>query len=272
MNNLDEILQVDTPENVAFGYDVAGIGSRFLAALVDSTILTVGQVAFIALIVILALVNGSEIEDASSLPVWVSALLGMVYFLFYWGYYIFFEIQWNGQSPGKRLAKLRVIRADGLPLTLGESIIRNLVRVVDFLPVAYGVGVITMFIQPQARRLGDLAAGTVVIHDRKAATLGEMTHPQAPAVYLGYHLAEYALPPTFPVERLDSSSVQVAENFLLRRRNLSNSGALAVQIVRSLYQRLGLEYPGMTTAQAEEALTAIVKAYRERQQGPENTF
>ncbi|MEK7327557.1 MAG: RDD family protein, partial [Chloroflexota bacterium] len=97
---------------------------------------------------------------------WLVAIFGLISFAFFWGYYILFEMLWNGQSPGKRWVGLRVIRTDGTPITLTESIIRNLVRLVDFLPAYYGVGVVTMFINEQSRRLGDLAAGTLVVHDR----------------------------------------------------------------------------------------------------------
>ncbi len=102
---------------------------------------------------------------------WIVAILGLISFILLWGYYIFFEILWNGQSPGKRWVGLRVIRIDGTPITLSESIIRNLVRIIDFLPTAYGVGVVTMFINTNSRRVGDLAAGTIVVHDREAKGL-----------------------------------------------------------------------------------------------------
>jgi uncharacterized RDD family membrane protein YckC len=265
MNNFDDILQVNTPENVAFGYEVAGIGSRFLAALVDTTLLVVIQIGFILLGVLFMVGSGFHMTD--NIPIWFSALVGMVSFLFFWGYYIYFEVQWNGQSPGKRWARLRVIRTDGLPITMGEAVIRNLVRVVDFLPVAYGVGVVTMFIQPQARRLGDLAAGTLVIHDRQTATLHEMTQAAQARRPLANEFAEGAqeplLPSIFPVEQLRPQDIQLAENFLQRRQELSNRGSLAVQIVQRLYRQMGMEYSEMSTAQAEDTLVSLVKAYRQ---------
>src|SRR5215510_11634669 len=96
-------------------------------------------------------------------------------FVLFWGYYIFFEMLWNGQTPGKRWVGLRVIRTDGTPITLSESFIRNLTRLVDFLPAAYGIGIISMFLDKQSRRLGDLAAGTLVVHDRAPISIQSLS-------------------------------------------------------------------------------------------------
>jgi len=161
----DETLDIQTPENIAFDYQIAGIGSRFLATLLDTVLVGLLQlVVILVLVLILKAYDGSIF--AGQLSAWVIAIFGLVTAIFYWGYYVYFEMLWNGQSPGKRWVGLRVIRSDGTPITLSESLIRNLARLVDFLPVAYGIGIITMFIDKQSRRLGDLAAGTLVVQDR----------------------------------------------------------------------------------------------------------
>src|SRR5262249_33255826 len=134
--------------------------------------------------------------DTTTGLAWLLAVFGLVAFAFLWGYYIFFEMAWNGQSPGKRWVGLRVMRLDGTPLTLSESIIRNLVRLVDFLPAYYGVGVVAMFISSQSRRLGDLAAGTVVVHDRAAVTLASLAASAQVTPAAGPVVA------SLPVERL----------------------------------------------------------------------
>jgi uncharacterized RDD family membrane protein YckC len=133
----DDLLRIETPENVAFGYPVAGIGSRFIAALIDSILIVLLQLAvFVLTLLILRSVFDLDLETISGggAAGWIIAGLGLLSFLFLWGYYIFFELLWNGQSPGKRWAGLRVIRSDGRPVTLSESVIRNLVRLIDFLP------------------------------------------------------------------------------------------------------------------------------------------
>ena len=144
----EETLDIQTPENVAFGYQVAGIGSRYLATLADTAIIVLVEVVvFVVFLVIIAALE----ESAGQLASWVYALLGILIALFNWGYYVFFEMLWNGQTPGKRWAGLRVIRRDGTPITISESLIRNLARLVDFLPFAYGVGIIAMFLDKQSR-------------------------------------------------------------------------------------------------------------------------
>lgn len=168
---LSEKYTIDTPENVTFGYEVAGIGSRFIGALLDTLILSVALfILNIVLIAALAAIETGEVNvlaDSSEEPGWVAGLVFALYallnFAIFWGYYIFFELLWNGQTPGKRVAKTRVVRADGNPVGVMEVLVRNLVRIVDFLPTGYGFGLITMFCNRHARRLGDFAAGTMVI-------------------------------------------------------------------------------------------------------------
>src|SRR5690606_14075457 len=114
---------------------------------------------------------------------WVGGLLIALYallnFLIFWGYYVLFEYLWNGQTPGKRLVKIRVARTDGNPAGFVEVVIRNLVRVVDFLPTGYGLGLLVMFFSPQARRLGDFAAGTLVVKERSDVDLRALSPPSA---------------------------------------------------------------------------------------------
>jgi len=239
MNTPDETLSIDTPENVIFGYRVAGIGSRFLAALVDTTLIILLQlVANIGVFLVARFVfNFSFSGDETGLA-WLLAIFGLIAFGFLWGYYIFFEMVWNGQSPGKRWVGLRVMRLDGTPVTLTESIIRNLVRLVDFLPAYYGVGVVAMFISSQSRRLGDLAAGTVVVHDRAAVTLESLA---AVPAGLTPGLSPTAGAGQWPVERLTSRDVELAEDFMRRRETLANRSALARRIAASLLARMGAD-------------------------------
>ena len=174
----DEFLNIDTPENVVFGYEVVGIGSRFLAALIDTLIIGFLLIATNAILILVFVGGFNNLSSASSI---VIALISLISFAFFWGYYIFFEMTWNGSSPGKRQVGIRVIRADGTPITLAESVIRNLVRLIDFLPGAYGLGLVTMFIDGKARRLGDLAANTLVVREQTAVSLESLSQITAPS-------------------------------------------------------------------------------------------
>lgn len=263
MSMEEESLDIQTPENVTFGYQVAGIGSRFLATLIDTLIVILLQVVVIvSFILILNALNlplfGSEISA------WVYAVLGMIAFIFYWGYYIFFEIFWNGQSPGKRRVGIRVIRTDGTPITLSESLIRNLTRAVDFLPAAYGIGIITMFIDKQSRRLGDLAAGTIVVHDRAPISIQSLSVKRS--VNLGMQGLTKVSLDGFPIERLTNDDLSLIEDFLIRRDQLTHRESLAIQILNTLHQRLGLPLPTISRLEAEDTLVAIMQGIHKRQE------
>jgi len=162
-------LNIETPEQVDLRFPIAGIGSRFLALLTDSFI---QGVALFVMIFVFALIfssakklpGGTAPSDAGAK--WVIAGIFLFYFLLYWGYFSLFEAFWNGQTPGKRLLKIRVIKDSGRQITLFEALARNLIRVVDALPSFYLIGVITMLCNREQKRLGDLVAGTIVVHER----------------------------------------------------------------------------------------------------------
>lgn len=255
----DEFLNIDTPENVIFGYEIVGIGSRFLAALIDTTIIVIVQgIVFFA---IGLLTRGLDDQNASVLL----AILGFVSFLLFWGYYIFYELTWNGRTPGKQVAGIRVIKSDGTPITLSEAIIRNLVRLVDFLPVGYGFGVVAMFIDGQSRRLGDMVAGTLVIRVQEDVTLDTLQKASAPPPMLRAPGAAESEAQSWPLHLLSDDDVRLAEEFLERRDTLSNSHELAYQITRRLMKKMALpSSQGVFMSDAVYLLTTIVRQYRKQ--------
>ena len=176
---MDEQVTISTPEQVAFQYEMAGIGSRFLASLLDHLIL--GTVLSLVYCGVLAVASAGAVtftEQAEATVYIAIAILVLIVFLIFWGYFVLFETIWNGQTPGKRAGRLRVIRRSGQPISAGEAMIRNLVRLVDLLPGFYGIGLITMFADKQTRRLGDFAAGTIVIREGEQTRLQDVRVPQ----------------------------------------------------------------------------------------------
>ena len=172
-------LVVSTPERVAFQYEVAGIGSRFLAQFVDITIIVVIQ-----LVITAAAAALGGIFNAVQLALLVEVILTFVLLS---GYFLISEAVWNGQTVGKRYVRLRVVGDNGEPVSVAQSAIRNLVRIVDFLPVLYAVGIVAMFSNRQSKRLGDFAAGTLVVRDRERISLYDLasastTAPPPPPV------------------------------------------------------------------------------------------
>jgi uncharacterized RDD family membrane protein YckC len=162
-------LNIETPEQVDLRFPIAGIGSRFLALLADTVVQGVTLfVLFFGFVLILSAfpkIPGSIGPNAMAAK-WFVAAMVLFYFLLYWGYFSLFEAFWNGQTPGKRLLKIRVIKDSGRQITLFEALARNLLRVIDALPSFYLVGVISMLCNREQKRLGDLVAGTIVVHER----------------------------------------------------------------------------------------------------------
>jgi uncharacterized membrane protein SpoIIM required for sporulation/uncharacterized RDD family membrane protein YckC len=152
-------LEVETPEHVILDYEIAGLGSRAFATLLDSLLLMGGLLGGVLLWTWL---GGALGLDAS----WARALLWVLIFVSTWGYFTFFEGFRNGQTPGKRRAGIRVVSEMGHAVTFSAAATRNLLRVADFLPSFYLLGGAFVAIHPRARRLGDLVAGTVVVRDR----------------------------------------------------------------------------------------------------------
>jgi uncharacterized RDD family membrane protein YckC len=145
-----------TPEHVPIRLMPAGLGARFLAVLVDAVLIL--AVSMLVTVVVNALTLGTGM-----------ALAVTAGFVIQWGYHIFFEVRRQGRTPGKRMCGLRVVDARGLPVTFQQSFVRNAVRMLDFAPFLYGVGALACLLDPYQRRLGDIAADTLVIQEQSAA-------------------------------------------------------------------------------------------------------
>lgn len=186
----DDQLQIDTPEQIALELPLAGIGSRFLGLTIDTLIqfvLYILGVFLFAFAVTLVPAVGIGRYLRWIPQSWAPAVAILFVFCIYWGYFAFFEIIWKGQTPGKRVAKIRVIKESGRSINAYEAIARNLLRAIDALPGMYGVGIVCMMLNSQNRRLGDYVAGTVVVHDKRTeevkpewntVTEPTTTHPQ----------------------------------------------------------------------------------------------
>jgi uncharacterized RDD family membrane protein YckC len=186
-----------------------------------------------------------KFESASAK--WAIAILILIPFLLHWGYFTLFEGLWNGQTPGKRVAKIRVIQQSGRAITIFESLARNLVRAIDFLPAFYVVGSISIFVTHRNQRLGDLVAGTLVVHEEQThdhASVGNtrlftQIAPQAPAVPRVTNI------PTDALGRLNAADLQAVEIFLERRLDMTLEvrQSLATRLVASTAARMNLPAP-----------------------------
>jgi uncharacterized RDD family membrane protein YckC len=216
----EETLIIETPERVPLHFALASIGNRFLACAVDHTL----QVAAIILLyigfyIVADFVSlGATLKDA---PKWVIALLIIFVFLIISGYFVFFEWLWNGQTPGKRWLKLRVIREDGRPITFWEAAVRNLLRTFDMMPAPfYSIGLISVFISAKDQRAGDLIAGTVVVREREAEAPSFDQVFAAPVSDVAYRRSFRPTPFTADLSSLTEPEIEVVETFLRRRWDL----------------------------------------------------
>lgn len=151
--SFNQKLELKTPEGINFQLPLAGFFSRFLALVIDQIAIAAG----ITLITSIAGIAGAVSQDVA-----ISFII-LMQFLISTGYGILLEWIWNGQTIGKKLLRLQVIDQMGMKLTFSQVVIRNLLRIVDMLPMLYGIGSISAFISPLNRRLGDIAANTIVI-------------------------------------------------------------------------------------------------------------
>lgn len=224
-----EKLSIDTPEQIDLEFSLATIGSRFLALALDTLLQVVIAAALLAVIALVRLATGPF--GSASAP-WLLAILIIGWFTVYYGYYAIFESVWNGQTPGKRVVGLRVIHASGRPISTYEAILRNVVRIVDQLPGIYAIGIVSVFVTERSQRLGDLAAGTVVVHER-------LSEAEAPVMELSVSSGNV---PRHGAARLTQDEIHVIEMFLRRRRELDGAARVhaAQRIADRMRQKLGI--------------------------------
>jgi uncharacterized RDD family membrane protein YckC len=244
----DSELVVATPERVSFDYKVAGLATRGIAQLLDLLILFGVLIG----LYFAALAAGAAGADTVA---YLLAVLGS--FVIVFGYFWACEAFWSGQTVGKRVFRLRAVGDRGEPMTFVQAGIRNVVRIVDFLPYGYGVGLVALFVNGRGKRLGDLAAGTIVVKDSEHMQLWQLPGgmpapppsppPGAPGVSGGGPPAPpaYTPAPASPAElelrRLDPEMRRFVASYARRRFELSPD--LRAQLAGQLMGRLGRAAP-----------------------------
>ena len=267
MNPGSDQLSIETPELVAIEMPLAGIGSRFIALLVDMLIWAAG----LSVLFLFFWFIDPAVQAFSRLSYqWVVAIVLLTLFLLNWGYFTLFEAFWNGHTPGKKIARIRVIQRSGCPIGLFESMARNLIRFVDQFPGFYVVGMIAMFVTRQHQRLGDLAAGTLVVRDREPEP-----PPRDDSAKRTFTAQIFSAPEPSPephsfislpaagVARLSSADLEVLEGFFSRRLDMSleTRRALAERIASAIQAKSGLERP--SGASVETFLEATARDLRD---------
>ena len=239
---VQETLRIATPEGVSLELPLAGLGSRFVALLLDTFLQCL---AFGVLIVALIL------ADAGGFA--AGALVALAVFALLFAYPVAFELGAAGRTPGKRWSNLRVVCDDGSPVTFRSSALRNVLRLVDILPGLYFVGAITIFATGKNQRLGDLAAGTLVVREPRVAAAEER-----PAVAI--ETVEPGELPAWDVSGLRDAELAALRRFLERRSALDP--VPRDLLARDLAERLRPSVGGVGGELAPERFLELIAALR----------
>jgi uncharacterized RDD family membrane protein YckC len=229
-------IEITTPEGFSLQLVLAGLGSRSAAAIVDTLIIVIFSVlAYIPL-------------WNSDAPLPARIVLQVMPLILFFGYHIAFETLGRKQSPGKRLMRLRIVRTDGSPMSGTGSLIRNLMRIVDFLPFAYLVGIATVFSSASNQRVGDIVAGVVVVMEPKAGG----AHATAPLP------ATVALPEGWDVSAVTDEEIAMMTQFMARRDSLDTGsrGTIGLRLASRIEAKVSRPPQHMTS---EETIETVLR-------------
>jgi uncharacterized RDD family membrane protein YckC len=243
-------LEIETPDHVVLRFQLAGAGNRGFAAMVDFL------VAFIFIFAIdFSFQNLAEIDP--SLGDWAGWVI-FVELLIAWLYFVLLEWLWNGQTLGKRIFGLRVISEDGEPARFVAVIVRNLVRVVDFLPLFYGLGLVTLIASPRSQRLGDYAGGTFVVRAPRPRRNWSALRTLSASPSANLAASEQATTPTLRV--LPGEAQRLVREFVLREQKLTPAARVA--LAKQLAMRLRPLLPEFQVADDVELIHTVARSLR----------
>jgi len=250
-------MRIETPEQIEVDLELAGLGSRFVAQLIDWfwKLFATAILALLCVVVLGVLGAGRLVERPSAL---LLAVVVAVVYVLWLGYGIYFELRWNGQTPGKRAAGIRVIQVGGAPLDFRAACVRNLLAVADFLPVFHILGAVLILLTERRQRLGDMAAGTVVTRER-ADPLGADPAEDLTA----YATAEYAFTPAH-LALLTPADRSLIREFLRRHKGMEHRSwqRLACKLAATFGEKTG--YPlGTETTDGEAARAFLASLLRD---------
>jgi uncharacterized RDD family membrane protein YckC len=243
-------LEIETPDHVVLRFQLAGAGNRGFAAVADFLIVSVAVFA-----IEYSFQKLTEIDP--SLSDW-SGWLVLFQLLIAWLYFVLLEWLWNGQTIGKRFFGLRVISEDGEPARFVAVVVRNLVRVVDFLPVLYGIGLVTLIVSSRSQRLGDYAGGTFVVRAPRPRRDWSALRTQSALPRSSVPQGEPATAPTLRV--LPGEAQRLVREFVLRERKLTPAARTA--LAKQLAERLRSLLPEFQIADDVELIRTVARSLR----------
>ncbi|MFA1819221.1 RDD family protein [Virgibacillus oceani] len=254
-----EQIDINTPEFVSLQFSLAGLGSRAAAMIIDQVIVTLANIALVLMLVFSTSNNIWVMMDSG----WLIATFIIAIFVINWGYFFAAEYFFNGKTVGKHMVGIRVIQENGHSITWISALIRNLLRIIDMLPTSYFLGIILVFFHSKHKRLGDMAAGTVVVLEdsrkrkKKSAMDKEMEHRglNKDSIYidnLAYNTLgskEYNLLRTYSSKLIELRDVQRSQ--------------LTIEMAEILLPKIGLETKGKSVYELENVLLVLYLKMKE---------
>jgi uncharacterized RDD family membrane protein YckC len=253
----DERVDIKTPEFVSIQFQIAGLGSRSAAFIIDQLLLMI--VNILSIIVLLFVMDGmssfSFFMMENTLPI---AITVIVLFIVNWGYFFAFEFFSGGRTLGKKLVGIRVIQENGHSITLLSSFIRNFIRMIDSLPTAYFLGIIMIFFHSKHKRLGDIVAGTIVVHERKPKRNKKQTRLEEEIYNRGLSKDDLTID-EWTLKSLGIKEWKLVSTYANRFQQipLEERNQLTEQIAEVLLPKIGLETAGKKTYYLENTLLVL---------------
>ncbi|QCJ42780.1 RDD family protein [Bacillus sp. S3] len=250
-------LNIKTPEYVSIQFQLAGLGSRAAAFIIDQLLLMVVNIS--TLVVLYFVMDGLSSMPfflmESSLPI---AITIIILFIVNWGYFFAFEYFYGGRTLGKKLVGIRVIQENGHSITLLSSFIRNLIRIIDSLPTAYFLGIVMIFFHSKHKRLGDLVAGTIVVHERKAKRKKKLTPIEKEIENRGLTKNDLILD-EWTLKSLGLKEWKLISTYVSRFHQVPSEekSQLTKQIADILFPKIGVEVFGKLESELEDTLLVL---------------
>lgn len=248
-------ITLQTPESVEIDFQLAGIGNRAYALVIDYIVLGFTISLFILIWSAFAFkISDLWSRSRNDIGLWLIAILLIILFSIYVGYFVFFETLWQGQTPGKRYVKIRVICSDGKPIGLAQATLRSLLRPIDELLC---LGMLLIILSNQEKRLGDLLAGTLVVQEESQSSSKKLLLSPEAEIFTSELLA------TADLSKVSPQHFAIIREYLHRRSGMHSEAKRAVS-KKLTYQILGIidlpEIPESITA--DTFLEAVYLAYQ----------
>lgn len=249
-------MHIKTPEFVTLQFKLAGLGSRAAAIIIDLLIITIVNI----LLGVIAYFTMNSLEELIltmdvAMPI---AIVVVIIFIFYWGYFLIFEYFNGGKTIGKKIVGIRVIQDNGHSITLLSSIIRNLMRIIDMLPIGYFIGIVMIFFHSKHQRFGDIVAGTIVVHEREGRQNSLIKKVEKTLASRSLSKESFHIEP-WQLRALGKKEWELVKTYSYRLEQISPDvkNKLTRQVASIIFPKIGLEMEGKHSQTLEDTLLIL---------------